>query len=218
MTATQMRPGDVSSAVPLESEGAGKTGHRLMPMAPVQRKTHGAGTTGSAENTRPSLRNGVTTYSALSRVNGLSCHPRLAISPARLDPSVAGSGPHAFVVREDAARLATPSRPSHPASNARDDRVAPLVIGGGTRQLWHTSENKKQEYFCATIWTPRIGLNGFANFDFSRRGFLGSPGSRATGHAPHVADSTQRRALGLARRSRREGRRGRRDDWPIQSK
>src|SRR5262245_26800105 len=59
-------------------EGAGKTGHRLAPMAPVQQKTHGAGTTGSAANTRPSLRDGVTVYSALSRVNGLSCHPRLA--------------------------------------------------------------------------------------------------------------------------------------------
>src|SRR5215470_13730722 len=67
---------------------------------PRATRTHGAGTTGAAEVTRPSLRGGFNAYSALSRVNGLCCHPRLAISPARLDPSVAGSGPHAFAVRE----------------------------------------------------------------------------------------------------------------------
>src|SRR6516225_1714351 len=72
----------------LEStEGAGKTGHRLMPMAPVQWKTHGVGTTGSAANTRPSLRDGVTAYNALSRVNGLSCHPDRRIITADVTPA-----------------------------------------------------------------------------------------------------------------------------------
>jgi hypothetical protein len=41
-------------------EGAGKTGHRLMPMARVQQKARGR-TTGQP-NIRPSLRNGFTAY------------------------------------------------------------------------------------------------------------------------------------------------------------
>jgi hypothetical protein len=40
-------------------EGAGKTGRRLAPAAPVREKMHGAGTTGSAEMARPSLRDGL---------------------------------------------------------------------------------------------------------------------------------------------------------------
>ena len=38
-----------------------------------------------------------------------------------LDLSVGRSGPYDFAVREDVVRLATPSRPSHPAPNVRDD-------------------------------------------------------------------------------------------------
>jgi hypothetical protein len=45
---------------------------------------------------------------------------------AKLDPSVGGSGPHDFAGRIKAARPAAPTRPSHPAPNTRDDRVAPL--------------------------------------------------------------------------------------------
>ena len=45
----------------------------------------------------------------------------------KLDASVGASGPHSFAVRISAARLASPTRPSHPAPNVRDDREAPLV-------------------------------------------------------------------------------------------
>jgi hypothetical protein len=51
---------------PMESEGAGKTGHRLVPMVRVQKKARGR-TTGSAEDTRPSLRNGFTAYTRSPR-------------------------------------------------------------------------------------------------------------------------------------------------------
>src|SRR5471030_2049143 len=59
-----------------DREGAGKAGYRLIPAAPVRIKMHGAGTTGSAGNTRPSLRDGLTAYSALSSGTGLFCPRR----------------------------------------------------------------------------------------------------------------------------------------------
>src|SRR5579859_5728751 len=44
----------------------------------------------------------------------------------QLDTSVGVSGPHGFAVRFGAARLASPTRPLHPAPNVRDDRETPL--------------------------------------------------------------------------------------------
>jgi hypothetical protein len=48
----------------------------------------------------------------------------------KLDTSVGMSGPHDFCVRAGVIRprncALTPSRPSHPALNVRDDREAPL--------------------------------------------------------------------------------------------
>jgi hypothetical protein len=61
--------------------------------------------TGSAESIRPSLRNGFTAYSALSPVNGLSCHRRPGkLASQELDASIAASGPHDFAVRLSAVR------------------------------------------------------------------------------------------------------------------
>src|SRR5882757_3276758 len=61
--------------------------------------------TGSAEASRPSLRNGFTAYFVLSLVNGLSCHHRLAGRTARLDASIAAPEPHDFAVRISHLRL-----------------------------------------------------------------------------------------------------------------
>jgi len=63
----------------------------------------------------------------LSSVTGLSCHRRLQVTTCKLDASVGASGPHDFAVRAGAARLASPSRPPHPAPNVRDDRETPLL-------------------------------------------------------------------------------------------
>jgi hypothetical protein len=49
------------------------------------------------------------------RCTGLFSHRRLAKRPARLDPSVGGTGPHGLTVRARAFVLHKP-RPSHPAS------------------------------------------------------------------------------------------------------
>jgi hypothetical protein len=49
----------------------------------------------------------------------------------QLDISIGMSGPHDFAVRKSAVRLSAPWRPSHPASNVRDDRDTPLLSGAG---------------------------------------------------------------------------------------
>ncbi len=88
--------------------GAGKTGCALHPRSRVQtvHQENAHEHTGSAETVRPSLRNGLTTYSALSLVTGLSCHhrPREALASHELDASVGTSGPHDFAVRFNVAR------------------------------------------------------------------------------------------------------------------
>jgi hypothetical protein len=69
----------------------------------------------------------------LSLVIGLFCHHRQrnAKHRRRLDASVEAPRPHDFTVHGIATRrLATP-RPSHPASNVRDDRDTPLLAGVG---------------------------------------------------------------------------------------
>jgi hypothetical protein len=89
------------------------------------------------ETLRPSLRNGFTAYSALSPVNGLSCHRRPAESFAfrGLDASIAASGPHGFAVRA-CLRSSAASRASTTSHRAfRDDREPPLSSGetGGVK-------------------------------------------------------------------------------------
>jgi hypothetical protein len=87
--------------------------------------------------TQPSLHNGFNVYSVLSPVTGLFCHRHRRNCFRRLNASVGAPGPHGFSVRNNAARLAPPSRPLHPAPNVRDDRDTPLLVragrGGGNR-------------------------------------------------------------------------------------
>src|SRR6202011_4666995 len=72
--------------------------------------------TGSTGATRPSLRNGFTAYSVLSPESGLvSLRPPGLLDPG-VDPSVGGTGPHAFAVRVCLRSSRRPTRPSHPAS------------------------------------------------------------------------------------------------------
>ena len=71
--------------------------------------------TGSAEASRPSLRNGFTAYNVPSPVNGLSCHrrPQEALASHELDTSVAVPEPHDFAVRIGRARPSQLPRPPH---------------------------------------------------------------------------------------------------------
>ena len=94
-------PGLIISIAP-QREGAGKTGRLPTPAAPVREEVHGAGTTGSAGTSRPSLRNG------LRLIRGLPGAPGLLVTITRamrehchaLDTGIGVSGHHDFTVRK----------------------------------------------------------------------------------------------------------------------
>ena len=87
--------GAAASAL-FRSKGAGKAGPRLRPVAPVREKVHGAGTTGTAGTTRPSLRDGFHAYSALSPVSGSLATVVVGIITRELDASLGAPGPQSF--------------------------------------------------------------------------------------------------------------------------
>ena len=134
-------------------------------MARVQQKKHAAVTTGSAGNTQPSLRNGFTAYTYSPRGPGCLApvtRERSTRASRALGLSVGRPGPHDFAVRDHVIRprkacALMSSRPSHPASNARDDREAPLVAEAGRAD--RTSDFgksqvrfRKSELLAATCW------------------------------------------------------------------
>ena len=83
----------------------------------------------------------VTVYTRPPRCPGFLATVALWII-TRLDSSVGESEPHDFAVRVRAARLAAPTRPSHPAPDVRDDAYAPLV---GTEQAKTITHFRKTE-------------------------------------------------------------------------
>jgi hypothetical protein len=124
------------SLVPSKQEGAGKAGCWPHPW-PASKQKSWRQTPQVWPNNRPSLRDGVTAYSALSPETGLSCPRRRAIISRDLT-SASGGQDHtpspsasASLVRVHTARATLP-RPSHPAPNVRDDREAPLLSERGT--------------------------------------------------------------------------------------
>ena len=76
---------------------------------------------------------------------GLVSHHRLAKRPARLDPSVGESGPHDLAVRTTSLVHGV-IRPSHPAPNTRDDRVAPLLWVQDGLMISRNSEKWKENF------------------------------------------------------------------------
>jgi hypothetical protein len=68
---------------------------------------------------------------ALPGVPGLLASVARRIASSRLDPSVGGSGPHGFAVREGRARLARPSRPSQPVPTFVAIGQTPLLVEAG---------------------------------------------------------------------------------------
>ena len=65
----------------------------------------------------------------------------------KLDPSVGGSGPHAFAVRVSALRQVAPTRPSHPGPRVVTIAIRPSSGGTGCRD--HTTDfiSDKANYF-----------------------------------------------------------------------
>jgi hypothetical protein len=83
----------------------------------------------------------LTVSSALSRVTGLSCHPRPADHPARLDASVGASGPHGFAVRVSAVRprkmFALPCCRVHRIPSPTFVTIAKRpIVWAGMERLW----------------------------------------------------------------------------------
>jgi hypothetical protein len=90
---------------------------------------------GHTGNTRHSPRNGFTAYIALSRVTGLSCHPRRRSCLHQLDSSVGASGPHDFAVREMSTLVSRATRVHRIPPRVRDDREPPLFRDGTGRNV-----------------------------------------------------------------------------------
>ncbi len=128
--------------VPSPSRGRREGRVLAAPMAPVREEVHGAGTTGLAGASRPSLRDGLRLIRALLG-DRLSC-PHVATTRKRvaLGISTGMPGPHDFTVRIDAIRPTASTRPPHPAPDVRDDAYAPSVRRDG-EGLYMISGKKK---------------------------------------------------------------------------
>ena len=137
---------------------------------------------GHTGNTRHSPRNGFTAYIALSRVTGLSCHPRRRSCLHQLDASVGASGPHDFAVRVSVARLASLPRPPHSVPNVRDDRETPLWRVRNGAQIAIDASGWETKYFFPRDWTTQIRLNRFSKFEFTRSGFQASRAGERSAH------------------------------------
>ena len=126
-----MRPGFARSFAPLDNRGRRESRVRAAPAVSCAMCTEKCAHehTGSAEASRPSLRDGVTVSFALSLATGLSCHhhPRTnALAFARekrlllkgLDASVGASGPHDFAVHVTCRSSSAHPRPPHPTARS----------------------------------------------------------------------------------------------------
>src|SRR5690348_6144620 len=98
----------------------------MHPQPRVQKKAHALVTTGTPNDPAFPAQWLYGLCRALPGVPGFVATVARTFVTSKLDPSVGGSGPRVFAVRIDAARPATPMRPSHPAPNVRDDREPPL--------------------------------------------------------------------------------------------
>jgi hypothetical protein len=117
----------------------------------VQRKVHFAHASNNraAETVRHSPRNGVNAYTCSPWCAGLVGHHRLPIIAGRLDPSVGGSGPHDFAVREIAAFVERTTRVHRiPVSRLVTIGRTPLLArrDGGNEALFLVFVNRN---FCA---------------------------------------------------------------------
>jgi hypothetical protein len=130
---------------------------KASPMARLQTKKQAAVTTGSAGSSGIPCATVLTVSFALPGDRAF-LPPSSARSSRRLDTSVGVSGPHDFAVRDHIIRprkdcALTSSRPSHPASNVRDDREAPLLSERETGRMMPVIWGWSQSQF------PKIGIS-----------------------------------------------------------
>ena len=100
--AERFSPGLCNLVVPLNRRGRRESRAPTAPAVPcakVALRKHTGLTTGTAETSRLSPRNGFTAYFVLSPVSGVCCHRRQRDTSRQLDATVAAPGPHGFAVR-----------------------------------------------------------------------------------------------------------------------
>jgi hypothetical protein len=168
------------------TEGAGKTGCWLHPQPRVQQRKHTSSHYRFNRDTRPSLRDGVNAYvRALPGVRDLivtvtsgsrRVGPEGPTSPIRsLSASPGAPGPHDFAVRDRFARQTIRPRPSHPASNTRDDREAPLSQRRDGITIIIIFGKTEAKYFLQRGWTrirkPHLSGKSLATTRCSQRAF-----------------------------------------------
>ena len=124
-------PGDDFRRVPQIARGRREDRVSTDTHGPRATRTHGAGTTGSAENTRPSLRDGFNVYRVLSSAHRAfwppspcrTRHPQ-GLVPASGDQDHTPSRPHPCC--SSSSTSASTASPPH----VRDDASVPLQRGG----------------------------------------------------------------------------------------
>ena len=129
--AAPRRPSFASCSPSRKTEGAGNAGCALHPRSHVHlaQKENAHEHTGEAEAVRHPLRSGLTAYTGLSLVTGLSCHHhrRDAKHHRQLDASVGAPGPHGFAVRDMCRSSSGTFASTASRLTFRDDREAPLM-------------------------------------------------------------------------------------------
>jgi hypothetical protein len=128
--------------------------------------------TGSAETLRPSLRNGFTAYFVLSPVIGFLATVALRKISRNLTPAPRRQDHTTSPSASSAPRQRALSRPSHPASNVRDDRDTPLLWARDGAKVLLIWVKRKAKYFFRRDWTTQISLNLLGKSDFTRARFL----------------------------------------------
>ena len=120
-----------------------------------------------SRNNRHSLRNGFTAYTRSPRCTGLVGHRRPGIITQDLIPA-SGDQDRAISPYALARSSRTPRRPSHPASNVRDDREAPLLSEAGRAETTADLVFRKSEIFSEEGLNKRSQLNRLVKLVFAR--------------------------------------------------
>ncbi len=125
---------------------------------PRAEKMHGAGTTGTAGPTRPSLRDGFHAYSTLSPVSGLLATVVVGIIALPTWRQHRGARTTQLHVRKSLVRphaprtCCEPSRPPHSRLAPRDDRETPLASEAGWREKTMDSGKTKVKFLARGGW------------------------------------------------------------------
>jgi hypothetical protein len=150
--AARFRPSGASRWPSPEKRAQGKPGaDRTRSLVCESEKHTSVVTTGSAERSRLSPRNGFTVYFVLSPVSGLFCHRRRRDTSLQLDARVAAPGPHDFAVRlpsvfvrASSSRADAASVHRNPCPTFRDDREAPLMRARDAGGIFRFAETVKR--------------------------------------------------------------------------